>query len=89
MTKLTPDLHYHEEIKEKSAHRHFRREQRDQNLHLVGTFGATLPALLLPGRCEASENIRDTQSGKTLARLNVRAIPREKFDAICEILQDC
>jgi len=33
---------------------------------------------------------RDTQSGKTLARLkNVRAIPYEKFDTIYAIQQDC
>jgi len=32
---------------------------------------------------------RDKKSGKIDARLSVRAIPRDKFDAICAILKDC
>ena len=32
---------------------------------------------------------RDKKSGKIAALLTVRAIPQDKFDGICAILEDC
>jgi len=32
---------------------------------------------------------RDRPSGKTTARFNFRAIPRDKFEKVIALLQDC